>query len=142
MRKTEIHIRQWFRVRPEVVFSWFQRQENLGQIWPGRFRRVRDSIGADPNGPGAVREVRLPGIRFREQIVRCEVPRLIEYRMIQRPPLIRANRGLLRFTPEAGGTLLDYRIELETWVPGADALARLIEPALRRGIEELALKWE
>ncbi len=142
MRKAEIHIRQWFPTPPETLFGHFLRPERLGEIWPGAFRRVRRSPGADPDGPGAVREIRFPGLKFREQITRCEPPELIEYRLVGMGLLLRRHRGLIRFEPEGVGTVLDYRIEFETWLPGIAAAGLALEKPLRDGIARLARRLE
>lgn len=142
MRKAEIHICQWFRTEPEIVFEYLLRPERLTETFPGEFRRLRRSPGPDPDGPGAVREIRLPGLRLREQITRCEAPEFIEYRLVGLRTLVRNHRGLIRFLPEGGGTLLDYRIELETRLPGLAAAGLALERPLRTGLEKLAQHWE
>ena len=142
MRRAEIHIRQWFRTEPEIVFEHLLRPERLSEVFPAEFRRLRRSPGPDPDGPGSVRQVRLPGLRLREQITRCERAEAIEYRLVGARSLVRHHRGLIRLLPEGGGTLVDYRIELETRVPGLAAVAPVLEKALRTGLERLAHHWE
>jgi hypothetical protein len=136
-----IRIRQWFRAAPENLFEHFGRHEALGELWPGRFVRVR--AGEDEaDGLGSVREVRLPGWRFREQIIDFRRPELIGYRIVSPVPLVTHHYGEMRFRPEGQGTLLDYRIALDARGPMTPVITRMLEQALKPGIRRLAARYE
>ncbi len=136
-----IRIRQWFRAPVETVFEHFSRHDTLSELWPGRFVRVR--AGEDePDGTGSVREVRLPGLRFREQVTEFRRPELIGYRIVSRVPLITHHYGVMRFSPEGRGTLLDYRIELDARAGTAPLISQALERALKPGIRRLAASYE
>lgn len=137
-----IHIRQWFRARPEAVFDRFSQHEQLGDIWPGRFRRVRDGEDGHENGVGSVREIRLPGVKLREQVSEYRPPNLIAYRIISGAPFVTHHYGVMRFRQEGAGTLLDYRIELDAPWPLAAVLARVLRESLKPGIRKLAADWD
>jgi hypothetical protein len=137
-----IRIRQWFRAHPEDVFQCFARHEALGEIWPGRFVPVQPGDDGLPHSVGSIREVRLPGVRFREQITEFRQPALIGYRIVSDLPFLKRHYGVMRFQPEAAGTLLDYRIELDARWMMAPVLAQLLEESLKPGIRRLARRFE
>lgn len=136
-----IRIRQWFRAPVETVFGFFGEHERLGELWPGRFIRVR--AGEDEaDGAGSVREVRLPGLRFREQVIGFRRPAFIAYQIIAGVPLITHHYGEMRFRSEAGGTLLDYRIELDARFATAPLISAVLDNALKPGIRRLAARYD
>lgn len=136
-----IRIRQWFRAPVETVFDFFSRHEQLGELWSGRFVRVR--AGEDePDGTGSVREVRLPGLRFREQVTGFRRPEQIRYQIISGVPLMTHHYGEMHFRPEAGGALLDYRIELDARFWTAPVISAVLENALKPGIRRLAARYD
>ena len=136
----EIHIQQRFSCAPAQVFDVFHRHERLAEVYPAQFVRVIDAAGDDPDGVGSVREISGPGLRFREQVTHCEVPSLIEYRIIEGMPLITAHHGVMRFVDDSGGTLLDYRIALRFRPPLNWLGVRLMERMVRARIRRLALR--
>lgn len=138
----KIHIHQWFRASPATVFEHFHLHDRLGELWPGRFRRIRDAAGDDPDGAGSVREIRAPGLRLLEQVDECDPPHRIVYHICGGTPLIRSHRGEMRFWPEGAGTVLDYRIELQARAGLTPLLAMALERALTPGIRRLAQRYE
>lgn len=116
----------------------FHRHHRLAEVYPARFTRVRDGGGDDPDGAGSVREIRAPGVRFREQVTRCEVPTLIEYRIIDGVPQITHHRGVMHFLAQPGGTLLDYRIELAFRWPLGWLGPRFMDMTVRSRVRRLA----
>lgn len=132
----EITFQQWFAESPARLFERFHQHERLAEIYPASFRRVRDGDGEDPDGAGSIREIRGPGLVFREQITECRVPAFIEYRIVSGVPLISHHLGQMWFRPAAGGTTLDYRMELSFRLPGnrfwALIMKRLVQQRLRR----------
>lgn len=137
-----IHIRQWFRASPEAVFDRFSKHDQLGDIWPGRFGRMHDGDDGHENGRGSIREIRLPGLKFREQVTEYRPPNLIAYRIVSGAPFISHHYGVMRFRQEGMGTLLDYRIELDAPWPLAAVLARALKGSLKPGIRRLAADWD
>lgn len=134
----EIHFQQWFAEEPEQLFDRFHRHSRLGEIYPAQFVRVQDGDGPDVDGAGSVREIRAPGLRFREEVTVCRVPDLIEYRIVDGVPVIRHHLGIMRFQPVAGGTLLDYRMQLAFRLPGNRIWATLMKHLVWRRMRRLA----
>ena len=131
----EITFQQWFAEPPARLFDRFHRHQRLGEIYPAAFRRVRDGDDDDPDGAGSIREIRSAGLVFREQVVACRVPEYIEYRIVAGAPVITHHLGQMWFRPDAGGTTLDYRMELAFRLPGdrlwAGIMKRLVQQRLR-----------
>lgn len=138
----EIHIRQHFACPPATVFDVFHRHQRLAEVYPARFQRVIDAGGPDPDGAGSVREIRAPGVCFREQVTRCEVPVWLEYRIIEGVPQISHHRGVMHFVHTEDGTLLDYRIELVFRRPFGWIGPRLMDRMVRARIRRLARRLE
>lgn len=136
-----IHIRQWFRARPEEIFERFCHHDGLGDIWPGRIRRIHPGLD-QPDGVGSVREVKLPGLRFREQVTEYRPPALIAYHLVSGLPLVTHHFAVMRFRGEGVGTILDYRIELDARFMAAPLIAQVMEEALKPGIRRLAARYE
>ena len=132
----EITFQQWFAEPPALLFDRFHRHERLGEVYPAHFSRVQDGNGADPDGAGSVREIRANGTVFREQVTECREPEYIEYRIVSGMPLITHHFGQMWFRPSAGGTTLDYRMELSFRLPGdriwSVIMKRLVQRQLRR----------
>lgn len=127
---------QFFAAPRERVFAWFARPENVGQLFPGRTRRLHPAQDpVHPDGVGAVREVRVGPVRLEETITRYEPPSLIEYR-VTRGWTIRQHIGCLRFEEVPGGTQLEYVIRFQSRLPLAGGLvAGSLCASWRRGVQ-------
>jgi uncharacterized protein YndB with AHSA1/START domain len=131
-----VRFEQFFAAPRERVFAWFACPENVGQLFPGRTRRLHPAPDpAAPDGVGAVREVRVGPVRLEETITRYEPPSLIEYR-VTRGWTIRRHVGCLRFEEVPGGTQLEYVIRFESRLPFAGGLvAGSLCASWRRGVQ-------
>ena len=77
----------------------------------------------DPNGVGCVRHVRVAGIELvAEEITRFDAPSRMEYRIVKGGGPIRAHKGEVLFTEQPGGTLVTWRCQFESSVPGMGPL--------------------
>lgn len=136
--KTEQAVRfeQFFAAPRERVFAWFSQHENLGQLFPGRTRRIREGRDpAQPNGLDSVREVRVGPVRLEETITRYDPPSFIEYRVTRGWPL-RNHLGRLRFDEVSGGTRLEYTIEFDSRLPfTGSVVAGSLCRSWRRGVQ-------
>lgn len=131
-----VRFEQFFAAPREQVFAWFSHPENVGQLFPGRMRRLRpaDDPG-HPDGAGSVREVRMGPVRLEETITRYEPPVFIEYR-VTHGWAIRHHVGCLRFEAVPGGTRLEYVIRFQSRVPFAGSLvAGALCASWRRGVQ-------
>lgn len=105
-----------------AVFDCLNDHEQFGRIWPGQTRRVKDSEQpGNVNGVGSERQVKIgpiPGLMiFREEIVTCDKPHLLEYTVIGPAP-IKNHFGRIKLRTENGQTVIDYTIELDSVIPG------------------------
>jgi carbon monoxide dehydrogenase subunit G len=103
------------------VFDCLNDHQQFGEIWPGTARRVKDSTDSgNANGVGSEREIKfgpIPGLMiFREQIITCDKPTLLEYTAVGFAP-IKNHLGRIEFTEEGGQTLINYSIELDSVIP-------------------------
>ena len=118
----KMHLTASVNAPVNAVFDCLNDHEQFGRIWPGVTRRVKDS--SDPNnvnGVGSEREIKIgpiPGLMiFREAIIRCEKPHLLEYTAIGKAP-IKNHLGHIELKTEQGQTLINYTIELDSVIPG------------------------
>jgi uncharacterized protein YndB with AHSA1/START domain len=143
MSQQTVRFEQFFAAPRERVFAYFADHEKFGRLWPGRFRRLRQSAdAAHPDGLGSVREIRAGGMRFEETITGFEPISSIEYRITRGGP-IKNHVGRLRFTEVPGGTKLDYTIEFDPRLPLtggliASVLCTAFSRGVQRAVEDLA----
>lgn len=117
----------------EHVFSCLNDHEQFGRIWPGETRRVKDSeVPGNLNDIGSEREISLgpiPGlIVFREAIVTCERPHVLEYMVVGKWP-VKNHLGSIELNEADGVTSIDYTIELDSAIP---CLTRVILKSIQK----------
>lgn len=140
---TTIHIRQDFEVPAQKVFAFFSNHSRLGEIWNGRFQRIKDSLDPDNiNGEGSVRLVSLPFISFEESITKMIPSSQIEY-TITKGNLLKSHYGVMRFIEmENDKSRMDYQIEIDSGIAFANGFLKVIlQAALGRGVRKLAKKF-
>lgn len=126
---------QRFAAPPERVFAAMTDHEAFGRLL-GEDIRVERPGTPPPNGLGAVRLIRARGLAIREEVVRWEEPRAMDYRVISGAPF-RSHLGEIRVAPEGSGSRLDYRIRFEwPWWAGGAVVGGLLAGMLRRQIAE------
>lgn len=89
---------------------------------------------------GALRHVRLPSPlpTLTEAIQHADPPVRFVYRAVG-SRAVRYHRGVLRLSPDGGGTRLRWEIGMALAVPGATALVRrMLEPRLEESIQRLS----
>ncbi len=96
--------------------------------------------GADgANGLGSVRQIKigiLPG--FEETITEFKPHTFIQYKITKGSP-IKNHVGELSFSEEAGTTLLDYTIQLESKIPlTTGIIAKALEQGISKGLKRYA----
>jgi len=137
----DIHMRQRFPAPIETTFAALTDHVAFGKAMHADVRVERAGTPA-PNGLGAVRAVNARGLTVREEVVRWEAPRAMDYRVVG-SPLLKNHLGELRLTPDGDGTQLDYRIRFDVpWYfggPLAGALfARVLEREMTAGLARIA----
>jgi uncharacterized protein YndB with AHSA1/START domain len=127
----EINMQQRFRAAPDRVFAAVTDHVAFGRFMGADISVERSGIPA-PNGLGAIRGVRARGLTVREEVVRWEPPRAMDYRVVAGAPF-RNHLGEIRLTPDGTGTRVDYRIRFEwPWFLGGGLVGGLVAAALER----------
>lgn len=102
----------------------------------GRVRLAREGVPA-PNGVGCVREISSFGVKVYEEVLSFDVPRRMTYRIVRGGLPISDHLGEVVFEPRDGGTLVIWRCQFRSRIPGLGGvfrafIARLFHNALRR----------
>lgn len=136
MPSQQVRFRQFFPAQPAEVFGYFADHENLGRIWAGRFRRIKDGEDpAEPNGLGSVREIKGTGPTIEETVVLFEPNRRIEYEISRGSPL-KNHHGVILFVEADGGTEVEYSIGFDPKIPGTGPIfARWLRLSWKRGVK-------
>ena len=122
-----------FAAPPARVFALLTDHVEFGRVLGEDIRVERQGVPA-PNGLGAVRAVRARGLTIREEVVAWEESRTMAYRVVSGAPL-QNHLGELRFTPDGGGTRLDYRIRFDwPWYLGGALVGNLVAKSLHQQI--------
>ena len=116
MGQQQVVFEEFFAAPRAKVFAFFADHEKFGTRFGGKFRRIKDAPGADPNGLGSVRLIPGPGPSFEETIVTYSPPGLIEYQVTRGSP-IKNHIGRIEFHEATGGTKLRYTISFEPRIP-------------------------
>lgn len=117
----KIHLTATVNAPIEHVFDCLNDHEQFGEIWPGETTRVKDSSDRrNVNGIGSERRIKIgpiPGLMiFREQIITCERPTLLEYTAVGFAP-IKNHLGRIELSSENGQTKISYVIQLDALIP-------------------------
>lgn|GEM_PF-2534641 len=140
MSLREITLRQTFVASPERVWSAITDHAGMSK-WAGA--EVFLVANGDANGVGAVRRMKVGGLRIDEEVTYADAPRRLVYKIVRGLP-VNFHRGemiLERVHPTSGGehTELTWRILMGSNVPGlVRTSGALLKPALARGLRELA----
>jgi uncharacterized protein YndB with AHSA1/START domain len=143
MRLHHIHVRQEFAKPVDRIFAHLSEHENLSAVFaPARVERVRDGEDGHRNGVGSTRKLSFAGLMpFEETVTEFVEGERIVYRITKGSPL-RGHEGVMAFSalPD-GGTLLDYRIQLGSPVPGLAATVKLaLSRSIARGLGTIDAK--
>ena len=129
----DIQMQQRFTASPEATFAAMTDHVGLGR-WLGADIRIERQGVPAPNGLGAVRAVRSRGLTVREEVVRWEAPRAMDYRVIGGAPL-QNHLGEIRVSAEPNGSRLDYRIRFDwPWYLGGSLIGGLLAGTLKKEI--------
>jgi len=101
----------------------------------GRVRLEREGVPA-PNGVGCVRAISNAGMTVYEEVLSFDRPRRMTYRVVRGGGPIRDHLGEVVFAPHDGGTLITWRCQFRSRIPGLGGvmrafITRLFRTALR-----------
>jgi len=142
MAKQEIVFHLSFHAPVDEIFGFFQVHDNYNKIWLGKFRRVIDAKGDNPDGLGSTRSIKI-GLSpaFEETIIGFEPNKLIEYTVSKGSP-VKNHLGRMVFSESNGVTTLNYRIEFESKIPGLGPILKLaVEQGLGPGLKKMAARY-
>jgi hypothetical protein len=129
----EIVMQQRFAASPERVFDALTDHVGFGRALGEDIRLERAGVPA-PNGLGAVRAIHARGLTIREQVVRWEAPRAMDYSVVSGAPL-QNHLGEIRVVPDGTGARVDYRIRFDwPWYLGGAVVGGLVARNLERQI--------
>ena len=131
MKEHWVHVQFDFKASPQEVFEHLAEHENLAPVFGAKVTRINDGDDSR-NGVGSRRLVKVgPTPAVEETVTKYEPFELIEYRVTHGGPL-KNHVGIQRFSPlPSGGTHIDYRIRLQSKIPG---LAVVLKKVLTAGI--------
>ena len=113
--KQRVEVEHFYPAVPEAVWAVYSDHARWSE-WSGLAgSRLIEPGHPDPNGVGAVRG--FVG-RTREEIISFDPPKRMTYRLIGGLLPITNHLGEVTFEPQGGGTLVRWRCEFDSRVPG------------------------
>ncbi len=106
----------------DVYTDWASWTEwaKLGKV------RVDPKGADDPNGVGAVRVITNAGISAYEEILRFDAPERVEYRVVKGGLPMKDHHGWTLFTEDGDGTVVTWKCQFDSRIPGLAWLWALI----------------
>jgi len=125
-----------YDVPPEVLWGVVTDHEGMVR-WLGV--PVKVVAGPAEGGVGTVRRIGAGPLRIDEEVVVCEPPRRMVYRIVRGAPL-RYHRAEMQVEPWGeGGSQLEWNITLDSGVPGvAETVANVLRSRINQGLRTLA----
>lgn len=125
----QVKMSQQYSRPVEEIYAWLADHDSLGPLLKAPIKRIRAGEGG-PNGVGSVRRIGPPLVGIEETVTALEENRRIEYRITRNGGPVRNHRGQLAFSPQDGGSRVDWTIDFDA-LPG---LGGLLERLLHRVI--------
>lgn len=97
-------------------------------------------LEGDPerNGVGAVRELRVQGARFVEEVVRFDPPERMDYKIRECTLPLRHEIGIVSLRPDKDGTLVEWSTRFDFALPLIGrVLARVAKPVIASGFARI-----
>jgi uncharacterized protein YndB with AHSA1/START domain len=134
-----VEVQQHFAAPIETV--WARYTDHVSWTdWAGlgRVRLAREGIPA-PNGVGCVREFSSFGVTVSEEVLTFDPPRRMTYRIVRGGLPISDHLGEVLFEPNGGGTLVTWRCQFRSRVPGLGGVFRaFITRLFRNALHKLS----
>jgi len=104
----------------------------------GRVRLEREGV-PPPNGVGCVREISSAGVAVYEEVLTFDRPHRMTYRVVRGGLPIRDHLGEVVFEAHDGATLVTWRCQFNSRIPGLGSAFRLLITRLfRNALSSLA----
>ena len=118
-----IQVRRTLRAPADRVFDVLADHAGYAKFEGVRSARVVRPGASEPNGVGAIREIRIGSARFEEEITVFERPTRLEYRIVRsRPPLVH-ELGRLTFAAVPDGVHVTWTSTFHVAIPVIGGLA-------------------
>ena len=126
MHMNTVEVQRSFDASIDAV--WDRYTDHLSWNEWARIGKVRlDRQGTlTPNGVGCVRAISSAGITVFEEILSFDRPRRMTYRLIKGGMPIKDHLGEVIFEPQGRGTLVTWRCQFNSRIPGLGGLFRVI----------------
>jgi hypothetical protein len=139
----QVEVRQFIGAPIETV--WDRYTDHVSWTdWAGlgRVRLERQGVPA-PNGVGCVREISNLGVKLYEEVLTFDRPQRMTYRIMRGAMPIRNHRGEVVFEPRDAGTLVTWRCQFDSRIPGMGGAFRAVLTRLfRNALQSLARRLE
>lgn len=120
-----IQVRRTLRAPADRVFNVLADHAGYAKFEGVRSARVVRPGASEPNGVGAIREIRIGSARF-EEITVFERPTRLEYRIVRSRPPIAHDLGRIVLTPVDGGVNVEWTSIFRVALPLIGGLATAI----------------
>jgi uncharacterized protein YndB with AHSA1/START domain len=135
----KVEVRQ--RIEAPVQKVWDRYTDHVSWTdWAGmgKVRLEREGTPA-PNGVGCVRVISSAGVSVHEEVLSFDRPHRMTYRVVKGGIPIKNHLGEVTFEPEGTATLVTWRCQFDSRIPGLGGLFRaLITRLFRNALRGLA----
>ena len=127
-----VEVQQVIEAPMQVVWDRYTDHVSWTQ-WAGlgKVRLERPGV-PPPNGVGSVRVISNAGVKVFEEVVSFEPPHRMTYRVVKGGIPIKNHIGEVLFEPHERGTLVTWRCQFDSRVPGFGGVFRLLITRLFR----------
>lgn len=126
MKTVAVH--HTFNAPIEAVFEAVTNSARMPSVLGQGIRIISPAVGPDPDGVGAIREVNVWPVWFREEITRFERPHRLDYHIMEVRPHFEHLDGKFLFEAVPGGTRVTWTTTVRFLGPFAGLKAALAGP--------------
>ncbi len=112
-----IVVKAYIHAPIDRVWDVFSDHENYSKLAGVRYSKLLKEGTDERNGLGAVREVHGMGVKFVEDIVAYEPPRLLEYKVVRCSKPIEHEIGRVELIPRGDGTEIHWVSRFRLKIP-------------------------
>lgn len=137
MKKHTVMITQKFDAPVARVFATLSDHNQLSTVFGIPVKRIKDGKDS-PNGVGSVRRLGPLPMGTQETVVISEPDQLIEYKITKYAGPVQNHYGKQIFSEHDGHCSLAWEIRFESYPVIGDAVAKILELGIKRGLSKLA----
>jgi uncharacterized protein YndB with AHSA1/START domain len=133
-----IHVTRTIPAAPEAVFDRLADHANYDRFRPIHASRLLREGDLQPNGIGALREIKVWPLTFEEEITAYERPTRLDYLIVKLNVPFEHHGGTIRLSPNGDGTHVDWRSSYTVPTPLVGGIQELVwQPVLARGFRRV-----